>query len=257
MQLKIHKKHRFTRHSAWLLWSCIPLLFPSLGVAAEPHAWQPAAEAAAHAQLMEALPPTLRDTVTLHWEWRGARGAATAPCAVAWEIGTIKVQQLDRIHVPLQCAALRGSVAGKAVLVAPLWQTAHDLPARHVLAAHDLQSTRAVVQDLDQLIERHLLLGLQLRRDTPERTVLGWSQLVRPIVLRQGDALEIRASHAGVSVHMPAVATRPARLGDETVVRNVRSQQLVRGKLVAPRLLEADAQRSNAGSVKVVMESND
>ena len=222
---------------------------------ATPHHWKSSAESAARAQVFAAVPASLRDHVQLQWQWSGARGAAVHTCDQAWEVGEIKVQQLARVHVPLRCGTARGSVAGAVQLLAPVWQTTRALPAQHVLAASDLQTTRTTVQSLDQLLEREALLGLQLRRDTAAHTVLGWSQLVRPVVLRKGDRLEIRASHEGVTVHVDGVATRPTRLGERTVVRNVRSQELIHGRLIAPRLLEADAQRQ--GGVKVVMESND
>ena len=185
------------------------------------------------------------------------RGAANTHCPQGWRIDTIALRQLTRVSIPVLCGAERGSVVALLEVRAPVWTLRSDLPRGHSLRPEDLTPQSQRIAQISDVLAASDLIGLQLKNDTPAGQALRARDLLRPIAMRKGDKVEIRAQGDGVQVSVMGVATRTAKLGESVSVRNVRTGRLVQGVLIAPGVLQADSQPP-AGAVQVrAAESGD
>jgi flagella basal body P-ring formation protein FlgA len=208
--------------------------------------------------VQQAIPPTLRAQAQLQMDFSSPRGAALHACSKGWHLGRIQVQQLPRVSVPVLCGGERGSVVAQVQLQGPVAHVVRDLPAGHTLQAQDIQVRPAAIRQLAQWLDAQEVPNQVLRAAATEGDALQARDVLRPVAVRRGDPLEIVAQGGGVAVRAAAVATAAARVGDTVTVRNVRTQQLVSGRLVAPGVVHADAQPlPGRNMVKVVTESSD
>lgn len=213
---------------------------------------QPVLEAAVRQQ----APAAARGQLHMQWSWSAPRGAAAFACASGWQVHAAKMHNLARMTVPVSCEGARGSVVAKLTLHAPVWTLVRDMPAQATVHAADLRQQVQAVRSLQALLPAEMLYGTQLRKASATGTALQLRDVERPALLQRGDKVEIRASDAGVSVHVAGEALGSARLGDAVRVRNARTQKVLEGRLVEPGVVlieEAPA----TGSVKVLSESSD
>lgn len=210
------------------------------------------------AAVLAALPTALQNQVQVQLHFAAARGAAQKRCTDRWHVGPIDVQQLARISVPLECLGERGSVVARVQLHGPVAHLVQDAPAQHRLRPQDITTRTAPIAHADRWLDSAQLPGQLLRKATAAHTPLDTRAVERPVLLRRGDAVQILAHGGGVSVRVAGIATATARLGDTVTVRNARTQQLIKGRLTAPGVVEAGHEPlPGQRSVKVLPESTD
>lgn len=183
------------------------------------------------------------------------RGAALAPCNSPWQWDPIRLDHWQRVHLGMRCEGRRGSVVAVIHASAPVWVTAQDLPKGHRLQPSDLHRHTARVQRLQDMPDAGALIPMQLRQALPAGTPVRLHHVERAIYARKGQPLEIRASVQGITVSVEGIAGRTAYQGETLQVRNLRSQQWVTGRLIAPGVLEASDAPS--GGVTVQLQSSD
>ena len=148
---------------------------------------------------------------------------------------------------------LRGQVQARA----PVWTLRTDVPAGRALRAEDLQLQLRELTQLEALLPESALLGVQLRADGRSGQMLEPRDIARPVVVRRGDKVEIRAQDDGVQVSVAGIATASGKLGETAVVRNARSGRPVKGTLIAPGVLLAGSQADCVGTqLRVELERN-
>jgi flagella basal body P-ring formation protein FlgA len=187
-----------------------------------------------HAALLQALPAAQREGAQVQIGFGAARGAAHQPCPGGWEMGPLNFRHLARVTVPLRCESQRGSVVAQVQARAPVWTLRADVPAGRALRAEDLQLQLRELTQLEALLPESALLGMQLRADGRSGQMLEPRDIARPVVVRRGDKVEIRAQDDGVQVSVAGIATGSGKLGETAVVRNARSGRPVKGTLIAP-----------------------
>lgn len=216
-------------------------------------------QAQAQALVEQALDAALsaQQRASLRYEIRviAPRGAAAQPCPSAWQWDPIHLAHWQRVRIGVRCEGQTGSLVAVIHARAPVWSTLVDLPKGHRLQAQDLQRHEAPVHRLQDMPEASALVHMQLRKPLPAGTAVQLQHVERAVYARKGEKLEIRATVQGITVSMDGTAERTAYHGETLRARNLRSQQWVTGRLVAPGVLEASDQPS--GGVKVQMESSD
>lgn len=216
-------------------------------------------QAQAQARIEQALDSALsaqqRASLTRQIRVASPRGAALQPCPSGWQWAPVSLEYWQRVHINVHCEGRAGSLVAVIDARAPVWATASDLPKGHRLQAQDLQRQEAPVHSLQDMPDAATLVHMQLRKPLRAGTALRLQHLERAVYARKGEKVEIRASVQGITVSMDGIAARTAYQGETLRVRNLRSQQWVTGRLVAPGILEASDQAS--GGVKVQMQSND
>lgn len=211
-----------------------------------------------HAALLQALPAAQREGAQVQIGFGAARGAAHQPCPGGWEMGPLNFRHLARVTVPLRCESQRGSVVAQVQARAPVWTLRADVPAGRALRAEDLQLQLRELTQLEAPLPESALLGMQLRADGRSGQMLEPRDIARPVAVRRGDKVEIRAQDDGVQVSVAGIATGSGKLGETAVVRNARSGRPVKGTLIAPGVLLAGSQAPKDGVlVQVTAESDD
>ncbi|MBV8247806.1 MAG: flagellar basal body P-ring formation protein FlgA [Comamonas sp.] len=203
-----------------------------------------------------ALPPALREGLQWQAQFSAPRGAALEPCPEGWELPPVALQRLARVSMPVRCGAARGSVVAQLQVRAAVWALRADTPAGRVLAPQDLLQLLQPVAHVNELLPASTWLGLPLRADGQAGQVLRARDVERPIAVRKGDKVEIRAQGDGVQVSVAGIATASAKLGDTITVRNARTGRPVKGTLIAPGVLQAGSQ-APAGALQIRAEESD
>jgi flagella basal body P-ring formation protein FlgA len=122
-----------------------------------------------------------------------------------------------RLYVPVQVAGTR-----------PVLVAARTLARDTILAPGDVRlaprelatAAYGTFADVDQVV------GLRLRRDLPEGTVLSPGLVDQPPLVRRGQEVTLEARTGGLSVRMAGVARRDGRLGETIPVQNVSSGEV-------------------------------
>lgn len=168
-----------------------------------------------------------------------------------------------RLAVP-ECAAgftlshtgnLSGRVLLRAQCAEPVWAT--HMPADITLFANVIVAKKslkrgAVLADGDveqvetaisRIARRYLqeqsdVLGRELTRSVRAGTVLTTGMLTVPDVVKRGDAVTIVAGGKSVQVRAPGIAVTGGGLGKQINVRNASSNQVVRGWVRGPGVVE-------------------
>ena len=253
----------------WCLAACwLPVLAhaqPStrgLDDTALPPALAQVAHSAVSAAVRQALPAAHRAQADIQVQLGAARGTARQPCEGAWHVTTPVITQLQRLHLPVRCGTATGSVVARVQLHAPTWVTRQTLAAGHTLQAHEVEVRPQALHTLDVLWPDMAVQGLQLRKALPTGSVLRARDVERPVLLRRGERVEIRAAAddaAGtIAVTVPGIAQGTGRLGEVVTVLNARTQRPVQGRVVAPGVLEAASEPlPDSRAVRVWQESSD
>lgn len=203
-----------------------------------------------HAAWRQALPSAQQEAAQWQVEFMAPRGAAATPCPTTWDVDAISLQRLTRVSIPVRCEGQRGSVVAQLQVHAPAWSLRADTPAGHTLREGDLVQRPQQIAHRDELLAASELLGRQLKTDGKAGQRLGARHVLRPVAMRKGDKIEIRAQGDGVQVSVMGIATGTGKLGDTVTVRNARTGRPVKGKLIAPGVLLA-AQQAPSGSVQI------
>lgn len=213
----------------------------------------------AHAKIEQAMDRALsapqRATLERQITLTSPRGAALRPCPTAWQWEPIHLEHWRRIHIGVRCEGAEGSLVAVIHARAPLWTTTRALPKGHRLQSPDLQRQTLEVTRAQDMPDASTLLHMQLRKPLRAGVAVQMQHVERVPYARKGQSVEIRASVEGITVSTTGIATRTAYQGESLRVRNVRSQQWVSGRLIAPGVLEANEEAS--GGVKVQMQSAD
>ena len=88
------------------------------------------------------------------------------------------------------------------------------------------------------LISVDSAIGLEARRSIRPHQVIRNQDLVEPLVIRKGDAVQVAALLGGLRVITPGTALGNGRIGEQITVTNNRSNRKVRAKVIAEGLVE-------------------
>lgn len=120
------------------------------------------------------------------------------------------------------------------------------LPRGHRLRAEDLE---VVARPQDQLIgvanpTPEELIGLETRFDLHAKDALALHQLLRPVVVRRGDPIELAVDQNGLRVACLGLAQADGRVGDVIGVKNTASGAQLQGRVVGPGQIQIEAGRT-------------
>lgn len=218
---------------------------------------QTAAQAQLQAAWSQLLPAAQRTQASLQVQLTAPRGAANAPCPEGWTVPTVELHSLHRASIPVRCGSQRGSVVAQLQARAPVWTLRTDIPAGQALQTQDLELRPQTLSHRNDLLNASAPVGQHLKTAGRSGQALQARDLLRPIAMRKGDKVEIRAQGDGVQVSVMGLATGSGKLGDTVTVRNARNGRPVKGRLIAPGVLLA-APQAPGGGVKIkAMESGD
>lgn len=118
--------------------------------------------------------------------------------------------------------------------------TTQPLKRDHVIEAVDISVVERDVGPLSQgyLTDPERVIGLKLKRATVNDQVLAPVFLEQAEAIRKGDQVVIRARTSAINVVMPGEALSDGVPGQQIRVRNLRSQRIVKARVVEPGAVE-------------------
>lgn len=118
--------------------------------------------------------------------------------------------------------------------------TTQPLKRDHVIEAIDISVVERDVGPLSQgyLTDPERVIGLKLKRATVNDQVLAPVFLEQAEAIRKGDQVVIRARTSAINVVMPGEALSDGVPGQQIRVRNLRSQRIVKARVVEPGAVE-------------------
>ena len=146
-------------------------------------------------------------------------------------------QPLGRVTTRVRCdgsAPWTVFVPAEVRLYRPVVVLTRPLKRMSVVKATDLS---LVERDVGQL-GQNFLTDLKLTRQLGSDQILLSTHLQVAEVIRRGDQVVISARGASVSVRMPGEALTDGAPGEQINVRNLRSQRVVRARVVGPGQVE-------------------
>lgn len=151
-------------------------------------------------------------------------------------------QPLGRVTTRVRCdgSAPTVFVPAEVRLYRPVVVLTRPLKRMSVVKAADLS---LVERDIGQLGQNFLTdptqaIGKKLTRQLGSDQILLSTHLQVAEVIRRGDQVVISARGASVSVRMPGEALTDGAPGEQINVRNLRSQRVVRARVVGPGQVE-------------------
>lgn len=87
-------------------------------------------------------------------------------------------------------------------------------------------------------IDMDTYLGLEAKRFIPSGKVMSQLDLEKPIAIKRGQQVSLKASNPRVHVSMRGIAMKNGSVGDRITVKNLSSKKLVDGVVIGPETVE-------------------
>ncbi len=118
--------------------------------------------------------------------------------------------------------------------------TTLPLQRNHIIEPGDISVVERDVGQLSQgyLTDANQVVGMKLKRPTVNDQVLAPVFLEQAAAVRKGDQVVIRARTSAINVFMPGEALSDGVTGEQIRVRNLRSQRIVRARVIEPGTVE-------------------
>lgn len=146
-------------------------------------------------------------------------------------------QAVTRVNVQVGCGALWSiSLPVELSIFRPVVTAIKPLAPGSTISADDVQLSET---DVSQLVGQYLsnlddAIGMDVKRAVvPGKPVMG-QQLAPPLLIRRGEAVQIRAEGSVIAVKMPGVALTDGRRGEQIRVRNQSSSRVVDARVTGP-----------------------
>ena len=164
------------------------------------------------------------------------------PCKTPIKITTPSPLSLGRAHIKVQCKDTKPWALNVPVtlnLVTDVVVTNQPIPRGITIKPHHLDYKSRNLADLRNgyFLKTDLVIGKQSKRALSGQTILSEHLILPALMVRKGDRVLIMAEKGTMNVKMPGEALNDGREGRQIRVKNVRSQRIVRGKVVAPGLV--------------------
>jgi len=165
-----------------------------------------------------------------------------AVCNKPIEVDTPSPLPLGRVHVKVQCRSNRPwalNVPVQINLTTEVVVTNQPLPRGVTIKPQHLDKQMTNLADLRNgyFLKKDLVIGKQSKRALSGQTILNEHLVLPALMVRKGDRVMIMAKKGAMNVKMPGEALNNGREGRQIRVKNVRSQRIVKGKVVAPGLV--------------------
>ena len=157
-------------------------------------------------------------------------------------VSTPSPLSLGRVHIKVQCKDKKPWALNVPVtlnLQTDVVTTNQPIPRGITLKGHHLDYKFRNLADLRNgyFLKKHLVIGKQSKRALSGQTILTEHLVIPALMVRKGDRVMIMAEKGSMNVKMPGEALNNGREGRQIRVKNVRSQRIVKGKVVAPGLV--------------------
>lgn len=152
-------------------------------------------------------------------------------------------QPLGRVTIRVRCD---GStpwtvfVPGEVRLFRPVLMLTRPMKRASVIGAADLSLVERDVGQLNQgyLTDPVQAIGKKLTRQLQSEQILAPNHLQTVDAIRKGDQVVISARSNTVNVRMPGEALSNGAPGEQIQVRNLRSQRVIRARVIGPGQVE-------------------
>lgn len=133
------------------------------------------------------------------------------------------------------------TLAGRVTASAPVIVTAQKLHRGTVLKRdHLLLKERNMAELQDPCLDFDSALGKRLKRTVPMNTVLRRHDLDRPVVIERRELVTMLLKKGGLQIRAKGVAVNDGRMGDQILVRNMRSKQEVPCRVIGPGVTKVE-----------------
>lgn len=164
------------------------------------------------------------------------------PCKHPLQIDPPSPLALGRAHIKVQCKDKKPWALNVPVslnLETMVVTTNQPIPRGITLKGHHLDYKSRNLAELRNgyFLKKELVIGKQSKRALSGQTILTEHLILPALMVRKGDRVMIMAEKGSMNVKMPGEALNNGREGRQIRVKNVRSQRIVKGKVVAPGLV--------------------
>jgi flagella basal body P-ring formation protein FlgA len=165
-------------------------------------------------------------------------------CAVPLAVTALPQPRLQpRLNTQVSCASGNGwslYVPVELAVYRPVLVASRPLGRGESLGPGDLNLVSLDVTRIhgEYLTQVDAALGLELRRPLAQESPLLADDLLQPLLIRRGEAVNVSAAGSAVAVSMPGIALTDGRRGEQIRVRNQSSSRVVQGRVVAPGRVE-------------------
>lgn len=165
-----------------------------------------------------------------------------SPCKQELDLALPSPLELGRQHIKVQCKGEKPWALNVPVtlnLYTNIVSTNQPLPRGITIKNNHLDFKWQNLADLRNgyFIKKDQIIGKQSKRALSGQTILTEHLILPALMVRKGDRVMIMAKKGAMNVKMPGEALNNGREGRQIRVKNVRSQRVVRGKVVAPGLV--------------------
>ncbi|MBB6523502.1 flagellar basal body P-ring formation chaperone FlgA [Pseudoteredinibacter isoporae] len=129
-------------------------------------------------------------------------------------------------------------ISARISAYAKILVAAQPLVRGQILEKDDIIRQSKAVSPNHTLLQEHQLIGQQLKRALPQGEAIRANFLTPPRVIRRGDNLILAARLGSASVSTSATALADGKVGEQIRVKNNRSEQIVKARVVAPGRVE-------------------
>ncbi len=152
-------------------------------------------------------------------------------------------QPMGRVTLRVRCdgsAPWTVFVPGEVRLFRPVLILTRPMKRKSVLSAADVSLVERDVGQLNQgyLTDPVQAIGKKLTRQLQSEQVLAPNYLEIVDAIRKGDQVVISARSSTVNVRMPGEALSNGAPGEQIQVRNLRSQRVIRARVIGPGQVE-------------------
>lgn len=164
------------------------------------------------------------------------------PCTQPLNLSSPSPMDLGRQHIKIQCGAPKPWALNVPVtlnLYTNVVSTNQPVPRGITLRDQHLDYKWQNLADLRNgyFIKKEQVIGKQSKRALSGQTIVSEHLILPALMVRKGDRVMIMAKKGAMNVKMPGEALNNGREGRQIRVKNVRSQRIVKGKVVAPGLV--------------------
>ncbi|WP_299978266.1 flagellar basal body P-ring formation chaperone FlgA [uncultured Pseudoteredinibacter sp.] len=147
----------------------------------------------------------------------------------------------NQTSVRLSCAAPKPwaiFISARISAYAKILVAAQPLVRGQIIEKADISWQSQSVSPSQTLLQEEQLIGQQMKRSVPQGEALREIYVTAPKVIRRGDSLILAARLGSASVSTSATAMADGKIGQHIRVRNNRSEQIVKARVVAAGRVE-------------------
>lgn len=153
--------------------------------------------------------------------------------------------ELGRAHIKVSCsspAPWAVNIPVELKLFTQVVVLKRPISRGRVISSDDIETRMLDISVLNNgyFLKSEFVIGKQSKRALPAQSVMIPHYLIPALMIKKGDSVMITAQKGGMTVKMSGEALNDGREGRQIRVKNVRSQRVVKARVIAPGIVQVD-----------------